>query len=103
MTSVNDIPILLLAAAGGVLLGGAFFGGLWWTVRRAVASPQPALWFFPSLMVRTALVVAGFYLVGGGHWQRLVACLVGFITARLVVTRMTATRPTREVRHAAHP
>ena len=103
MTSVNDIPILLLATACGGLLGGAFFGGLWWTVRRAVASPQPALWFFPSLMVRTALIVAGFYLVGGGHWQRLVACLVGFITARLVVTRTTATRPTREVRHAAHP
>ena len=85
----NDIPILLLAFACGGLLGFLFFGGLWWTVRRGLASPKPALWFFASLMARMSVVLIGFYVVGDGHWQRLVACLFGFFTARLAVTRMT--------------
>jgi hypothetical protein len=36
-----------------------------------------------------SLALAGFYLVGGGQWQRLLACLVGFVIARLIVTRLT--------------
>ena len=103
---MNDVPVLLLAFACGALLGAAFFGGLWWTVRRGLASPRPAAWFLASLVGRTGFAVVVFYVVGGGQWQRLAACLVGFVTGRLVVTRMTAGsggRPPREARHAAQP
>jgi F1F0 ATPase subunit 2 len=67
---------------------------LWWTVHQAVSSGHPALWFLGSALLRTGLVVAGFYLVGAGQWPRLVACLVGFIVTRLVVLWLT--RPARE-------
>ncbi|MDB5294404.1 MAG: ATPase, subunit 2 [Phycisphaerales bacterium] len=103
---MNDVPILLLAGSCGLVLGGAFFGGLWWTVRRGLASPYPAAWFLASLVARTGLAVEGFYVVGGGHWQRMAACLVGFVGGRFVVTRITAYgggRPPREARHAAQP
>lgn len=100
-------PLMLaLAGVAGVLLGAIFFGGLWWTVRKGVSSRRPALWFFGSGLVRISVVVAGFYLVGGGEWPRLVVCLVGFVVARLVVTGLTRpageaqTRPKTEARHA---
>ncbi len=84
-----DMPPLILAAAAGLLIGWMFFGGLLWTVRRALASPSPALWVFASLLLRTGLALAGFYLVAGPHWARWAACLLGFTVARLVVTRLS--------------
>ena len=45
------------------LLGAIFFGGLWWTVRKGVASRRPALWFLGSLLLRTSIALAGFYVV----------------------------------------
>ena len=82
----------LAAALAGLALGGFFFGSLWWAVRRTLsaASTAPAvLSHLAILVLRLAITLLGFYLVGAGHWQRLVACLVGFLLARVMVTRMT--------------
>ena len=103
---MNEILTLALALAAGVLLGAIFFGGLWWTVRKGVSSEQPALWFFGSLLLRMSIALAGFYFVSGGHWERLLLCLLGFVMARLVVTWLTRppvenqTRPAQEASHA---
>lgn len=97
---MNETLTLVLALAAGGALGAVFFGGLWWTVRKGVSSKQPALWIFGSLLLRGGLALAGFYFVSGGHWQRLVACLVGFVAARLVVTWLTQILPASEARHA---
>ena len=103
---MSDTALLAVAFAVGLLLGAAFFGGLWWTIRRGVASPRPALWFLGSLMLRMAVVLAGFYFVSSGRWERLLLCLAGFIAARFVVTRLTRprndthARPASETRHA---
>jgi hypothetical protein len=40
-------------------------------------------------MLRYGIVLTGFHFVGGGQWQRLLACLAGFFMARLIVTRLT--------------
>ena len=80
---------LALALAAGVALGAIFFGGLWWTVRGGVASKQPAFLFLVSLLLRSGVVLAGFYFMAAGHWQRLAACLVGFVVARVLVVRLT--------------
>ncbi|MGH9679084.1 MAG: ATP synthase subunit I [Candidatus Acidiferrales bacterium] len=103
---MNEVLHLLSASVAGLLLGGIFFGGLWWTVRRSMASRHPALWIFGSLLIRMAIVLSGFYEIGRGHWERLVACLVGFVLARAAVTWLTRTvpgngaRPAREARYA---
>jgi F1F0 ATPase subunit 2 len=83
---MNEVVLLAPAFAAGVLLGAIFFGGLWWTVIRAVSSQQPALWFFGSMLLRTAVTLAGLYFVGREHWERWLLCLLGFVLARLVVT-----------------
>lgn len=83
---MNEILTLILTLLAGVALGLFFFVGLWWTVRKGMASKHPALWFLSSMLARTGIILAGFYYVSSGHWDRLLACLVGFIMARLVVT-----------------
>ena len=94
---MNDIPTKLLpialAGLAGVALGAFFFGGLWWTLRRALTSPRPVLWLGTSLLLRTGMVLAGVYVVGHGQWQRIVACLAGFILVRLITLHL-AGRPT---------
>lgn len=86
---MNDLLTWLLAWTAGAVLGTVFYGGLWWTVRKLVASAQPALWVFGSLLLRMAIALAGMYFVSGGHWQRLLLCLLGFVMARLAITRLT--------------
>lgn len=101
---LTDVWTWVGALLAGAVLGSVFFGGLWWTVRRGIASPRPALWFVSSLVARVALALAGIYLVSGGQWQRLLACLLGFWLARALVMRITAAsvadRAVPEVRHA---
>jgi F1F0 ATPase subunit 2 len=87
---MREVLLVVLALLGGILLGIIFFGGLWWTVQRGVSSKQPAVWFFASLMLRTAIVVVGFYFVMHGDWRRVVASLLGFILARLCIVRLTS-------------
>jgi F1F0 ATPase subunit 2 len=104
--TMNEMLTLVLAGMAGSFLGAIFFGGLWWTVCKGVSSPRPALWFFGSLLVRMGVALLGLYFISGGHWERLLACLLGFIMARLVVTRLTCTPvenqtlPGQEASHA---
>jgi F1F0 ATPase subunit 2 len=83
---MNEWLILLVALVTGALLGALFFGGLWWTVRKSLASQRPALWIFSSLLLRMGITLTGFYWVGGGHWERLLLCLFGFLVIRLLIT-----------------
>ena len=101
---MNETLTLASAFVTGVLLGAMFFGGLWWTVRKGVSSEQPALWFFASMLLRTSAALAVFYIIARGHWERLLVCLLGFIIARLIVTRFirAAEKPTCLTREASH-
>ncbi len=86
---MNESLSLGSALIVGILLGTFFFGGLWWTVRKGVSAKLPALWFFGSMLLRTCIVVLGFYFILGDDWKRLLAGLLGFIIARLIVIRLT--------------
>ena len=101
---MNEFLTLALAWMTGGGLGAIFFGGLWWTVHKGVSSRRPALWFFGSLLLRMSIVLVGFYVVSGGHWKRLLACLFGFIMGRLIVIRLTraAEKPTYLAQEAGH-
>jgi F1F0 ATPase subunit 2 len=86
---VSVVGINAVALAVGGVLGFVFFGGLWWTVRNALTAANPALVFLASLMLRTGIVLTGVYYVAGNGWLSVLLCLCGFITARVVVTRIT--------------
>ena len=95
---MNETIVLAAALAAGVLLGAIFFGGLWWTVRKGVTAKNPALWFLGSSLLRTIVVLAGFYFIARGDWKKLLLCLLGFLIARTVVMRLT--RSSQETNHA---
>jgi len=87
---MNDTVFIILALFTGVALGTLFFGGLWFTVRKALNSKIPALWFFTSFIVRTAIALYGFYLImQSANLIAGLSCLVGFIAARFMVSRLT--------------
>ena len=93
---MNDIPFLALAFIAGASLGAFFFGGLWWTIQKGVSSESPAIWFLVSLLLRTGVVLVGFYFIAQAHWSRLAACLLGFVVARFVVVRRLERLPAEE-------
>lgn len=104
---MSEFLTLAPALVAGLSLGALFFGALWWTVRRGLSSRRPALWFLGSLLVRTSIVLAGFYVVSGGRWDRLLACLLGFVIARQIATRLIGppaephSSPAKEPGHAS--
>ena len=85
---MNEPLTLMLALAAGVALGALFFGGLWWTVQRAISAKRSALWFLGSMLVRTGVTLVSFYLVSDGRWERMVACLLGFVVARFAILKL---------------
>lgn len=86
-----------LAAAfiEGSLLGAVFFGSLWWTIQRSISSAYPGLLFSGSLFVRTSIFAVGLYFVSQHDWRRVVACLLGFVASRILVTRLLGIRRNR--------
>jgi len=86
---MNEILNFFLSLIAGFLLGAVFFGGLWWTVQKGLSSRKPAFWFLGSLLIRISIVIAGFYFVSDGHWERLLICLFGFFVMRYIVVRLT--------------
>ncbi len=85
---MNEPLILAGDLLAGFLLGAFFFGGLWWTIQMRSPSQWSGLIFAGSLLIRISVAVAGFYLVSHGDWRKLVACLAGFVLARIAVTRL---------------
>ena len=100
--TLNLVPALVM----GVLLGAIFFGGLWWTIRKAVSSKRSAVWVFCSILLRMSIVLAGFYFIAHGHWERMLLCFLGFVAARPLVMRFTrapekSTHAAQETSHAS--
>lgn len=86
MTAVR----LLCFFASGAGLGGLYFGGLWFTVQRIPAVRRPRLLLVGSFLVRTAVVLAGFYAVirfAAMQWEGIAAAFLGFVIARFVLVR----------------
>ena len=86
---MSEFLSLAVPPMAGLMLGAIFFGGLWWTVIHAISSKWLALWFFGSKVLRMGAALGGFYLVGGGRWERWLLCLLGFVVARLLAWRLT--------------
>lgn len=109
MPMMSEVWTWLLAGLAGMAIGAFFFGSLWWTVRQTLSSHRTVLWHLGGLLLRMAVALLGFYAVGAGQWQRLVACLAGFVIARLMVMRASRTwGPTpgtnvQETPHAPQP
>ncbi len=88
---MSEFLTLAPALVAGMSLGG-FFGPFGGRCEGPFVETAGA-WFLGSLLVRTSIVLAGFYVVSGGRWDRLLACLLGFVIARQIATRLIGRRP----------
>lgn len=87
----------------GALLGLFYFAGLWWTVRQLGSSQHVALLFLCSMLVRTGIVVVGFYFILGDSWPGLVTGLLGFVAVRTLAMRWVAkTEPVHPSEQKSH-
>lgn len=93
---VNDWVVPFV---GGMVLGSVFFGGLLLTIVLGLKSARPELWFLGSLIVRMALAISGCILISSGHWERLLACMLGFLLARVIVCHGVPSLVTVEIRN----
>ena len=87
--TMNEIINLLPGLLAGIGLGIVFFGGLWLTIQKGLQSKKSGLIFTGSFIIRMTVILVGFYYVGANDWQMMLACLAGFLIARLVITRYT--------------
>ena len=97
-----EITPLILSLMAGLALGLLYFGGLWHTVRKLPEMHKPFSAMLWSFAIRTSIVMIGFYFVMGGHWERLVAALLGFILVREVLVRRIGTRTAIQPTGAIH-
>jgi F1F0 ATPase subunit 2 len=85
--------LLISAFLPGVVLGIFYFGSLWITVQQLPTTAYPVRLFIGSFIGRMAVTLIGFYLVMNGQWQRVLICLVGFVGARILLTRFWGPKP----------
>jgi len=78
---------LTLAFLTGIVLGIIFFGGLWLTIRWAMNSKNPGIWFLLSMLSRTAIVVVGIFVITHGEIGEVLLCMAGFILTRIFLSR----------------
>ncbi len=84
-----DEPLRLsIAFVAGAAIGAAYLAVLWSTVRRLATASNPNGLLLGSAILRIGVLLAGWYWVADGRWDGLLACLLGFIGARLVATRL---------------
>lgn len=75
----------IASAAGlGLAAGLFFFGVLWLTVRRLGKAARPHLLLLGSFLVRTAIVVAAFYVLAADGLGVVLAAAAGFLAARML-------------------
>lgn len=86
---MNEVISLLPALFVGIILGILFFGGLLLTVRLGLSSKHTTLIFLASMIIRMAMVILGFYYIGGDNWKKMLVCLGGFLIARIAITQIT--------------
>jgi len=86
---MSELPGVMIALVAGFGIGLGYFGGLWLTIRRLPGSRHPALLIVGSYLLRLALVLGGVYLfiVFSGGWQQVLAYVLGFTLARIILTR----------------
>lgn len=94
---MNEILNIIITLIVGLILGTIFYAGLWFTVKKALVSKTPAIWFIGSFIIRVTITLIGFYFVGKGNIKNIIVCFLGFIIARIVVTNYTKQKDNKQI------
>ncbi len=93
---MSNFIYLFISMGAGASLGILFFWGLWLTIKKGVHAQRPGLLFASSTVFRVLFVLLGFLYVSGGYFDRLGACLLGFLAVRWAIWREWEKEPPPE-------
>jgi F1F0 ATPase subunit 2 len=99
----SEISGLAAAFVLGATAGAMYLWALWLSVLQLSRSRHGGLWLLASAGLRIAALLAAFYWIGDGRWERLVACTLGFFAVRVVATRWSAFRMASSADPAVQP
>ncbi|HDQ05074.1 MAG TPA: ATP synthase subunit I [Deltaproteobacteria bacterium] len=85
--SIITIALLASAFAGGLALGALYILALWKTVNKLPDSSHPVRLMLGSFALRISVLLAAFYFIMGGHWERLAMAFAGFFVMKIILTR----------------
>ena len=85
---MSPVFLLVLSFFGGALLGAFYFNSLWNTVKKVTDEGKQGMFLLTGYFLRTGVVLAGFYIIMSGRWERVVAALAGFILIREIMKRV---------------
>jgi F1F0 ATPase subunit 2 len=83
---MDTMFILAMMFIAGLALGAFYFIGLWQTVCRLAQTENRIGLLLASYVLRLAVVLTAFYFLMSGHWERIVAALIGFVVMRKILT-----------------
>ncbi|MCF6158248.1 MAG: ATP synthase subunit I [wastewater metagenome] len=95
VTYDNLFIILLLVAGSGLSV--FYYGSLWLVVRNLMLVRRPKFLILGSFFGRIISTVGVFCLIGitmSNHWERLIACMAGFLLMRMYLIQYYS-RPLR--------
>jgi F1F0 ATPase subunit 2 len=100
---MSDAGYYVLSLLAGAALGVVFFGGLWLTIQKLRDARHQALLLVGSYFGRSAITLAGFYVIAGGRLERLLVAVLGFVLVRIVMSWWvrSQTSPEEEVKARA--
>jgi F1F0 ATPase subunit 2 len=75
-----------LAFVAGSAASAVYFAALWLSVRWFTGGRLALTWLLGSAVIRLALLTGFFFWIMGGHLDRLLAALAGFLLVRYAVT-----------------
>jgi len=85
---MDSTPLALaLSALAGIILGILYFGGLWLTINKMRTMKSPGIFLTASFIMRTVVVIGGFYLISDGKLERLAVAMLAFFVTRFVFIR----------------
>jgi F1F0 ATPase subunit 2 len=79
---------LLLTFLGGMFSAALFMASLWWSLKFALMSKRPLVWFVVGWFVRIVVVLSIFSALSADDWRLLVSCLLGFVFGRHLITSL---------------
>ena len=91
-----NVLALTIAAIAGLVMGLVYFGGLWLSVRQLPDIERPCLLFWGSCLLRSAIVLGGFYLILRYFANEpliivLLTCVLGFLIPRNILIYLITT------------
>jgi F1F0 ATPase subunit 2 len=95
-----DAILIILMFAAGLALGAFYFISLWQTIRSLGQTENRMRLLAISYVLRLAVVLTAFYfMMQGGHWERLAAAMIGFLAMRKILTNRFGPQKAMEAVH----